>query len=518
MKIFKCYLYYENSYKGEQIYKDHYTFVINNVFPITTKLYKFNLIDNLDESDIVIIPFDFLNDKSIYDNIKYKKLILICRTDSCTSMLYNIIKNNTLNILRNTILFLYANGFVDKDNYCKIQNERFFFLEYENNSLLNDNNKYNLITDYQQCLIPHFLRFYFYHNKNHYLIPFEKINNEIYTNELLIKNIDKMINVTNIDFSKKIYDISFIGCVDYGDAYIPTEHRKKLVYFLNNLKQNSTYNIFVSDKKTSKEGMIDLMLKTKIFISPWGLGEYSGKDYESILLGCILFKPSFYNDRNHYCSYPNIYNNNETCIIYKYDNSDLYDKLKNTLDNYNDLSSYFHKNNFKMFSDLTMEKIKKDYINYFDNIVNEKLLNNTNHIYFECNNDIIFLKLFKMCRDDNEYINIMQINNEIKINIKNMSEIEKKNKISSGIGFNGYINLCKFNIKLDINTDSTKEKTLIYYDGNKYLTYKDKLTNKYNTIIFENIYNIDKFRFFIDYDELNENFNIFFKNVELIID
>lgn len=27
---------------------------------------------------------------------------------------------------------------------------------------------------------------------------------------------------------------------------------------------------------------------TKIFISPFGLGEFSGKDYEAILAGCVL--------------------------------------------------------------------------------------------------------------------------------------------------------------------------------------------------------------------------------------
>ena len=516
MKTFKCYLIYEDYYKGEQGYKDHYTFVINNVFPITTKLYKFDLIDNLEKSDVVIIPYDFLKNKTIYDNITNKKIILVCRTDACTSILYNLIKNKRFNILSNTILFLYTNGFVDKDNYCKIQNERFFYLTYKNISLLNDIKNYNINTSQQQCLIPHFLRFYFYHNKNHYFIPFRDLNNEIYTNELLIENTDKMINVTNIDFSKKKYDISFVGFVNY-DHDIPREHRKKLVKFLNDLKNKSTYNIYVSDKKISKEEMIELMLETKIFISPWGIGEYSGKDYESIILGCILFKPSFYNDKNHYYSYPNIYDNNKTCIIYKYDNSDLYDKLNNTLNNYNELSIYFHKNNFEMFSNLTIKNIKKDYINYFDNILDKKILYNENHINIEYNNDIVFLNLFEMCKD-NEYVNIMQINNEIKINIKNMSEIEEEKKISSGIGFNGHINLCKFNIKLDINIDSTNEKTLIYYDGNECLTYKNKLTKKYNTIIFENIYDINQFRFFIDYHELNENFNIFFKNVELIID
>jgi hypothetical protein len=43
---------------------------------------------------------------------------------------------------------------------------------------------------------------------------------------------------------------------------------------------------------------------TKIFVSPFGLGEFSGKDYEGMLAGSLVVKP--YSDKLK--SYPNIYN------------------------------------------------------------------------------------------------------------------------------------------------------------------------------------------------------------------
>tara|TARA_B100001287_G_scaffold276853_2_gene290132 strand:- start:24167 stop:25714 length:1548 start_codon:yes stop_codon:yes gene_type:complete len=515
MKLFNCYLYYENLYKGESCYKDHYTYVFENLFPLNTKYYQFNLIDNLKQSDIVIIPINFTYDQKIYDDIKNKKLILILLTDHVDSMCYNLIQNKSFNILANTILFLEANSFTDKNNYLKNLNTRYFYTAYKDPSFLNSKTDYNYNTSIKQCLIPHFLRFYFYHDKNHYLIPFNNLNGEKYTKNLLIQNIDKMININNIDFSKKIYDISFVGCLDYGEQTIPTEHRKKLVKYLNDLKKKSTYNIFVSDKKITKENMIELMLKTKIFISPWGIGEYSGKDYESILLGCILFKPSFYSDKNHYCSYPNIYNNNETCIFYKYDNSDLNDKINNTLINYKNLSVYFNKNILNLFSNLTIENIKKDYINYFDNILEKKLLCNSDILNIEYNTDVIYLNLFRLC-NNNKYINITFYENEFVINVKHMYENENKDIHSTGIGFNGNISSREFNIQIDIKIDSEQDKSLIYYNGKEYLNHKNKINANYNTFIFKNIFNIDKFRFFVDYKQLNEDFNIFFKNIKLI--
>jgi hypothetical protein len=42
---------------------------------------------------------------------------------------------------------------------------------------------------------------------------------------------------------------------------------------------------------------------TKVFISPYGLGEFSGKDYEAMLTGCLVVKPW----AHKLWSYPNIY-------------------------------------------------------------------------------------------------------------------------------------------------------------------------------------------------------------------
>ena len=169
-----------------------------------------------------------------------------------------------------------------------------------------------------------------------------------------------------------------------------------------------------------------------------------------------------------------------------------------------------------MFSNFNIKKIKKDYINYFDNVLNEKLLCNSNYLYIELEKNILFLKLFNLCNNKN-YINILlNNNNEFKISIENMSEFDVKNIYSTGIGFKGLINLKQFNIKLDIKIENDEEKNIIYYDGYKYVNHEDKITEIYSTIIFKNIYDINKFRFFIDYKQLIKNFTVLFKNISII--
>ena len=70
MKVFNCYLIIDDYYRGEYNYKNHYTQVLNKIFPLITNKYIFNLIDNKEDSDIIICPYDKYN---IYNEI-YSKI------------------------------------------------------------------------------------------------------------------------------------------------------------------------------------------------------------------------------------------------------------------------------------------------------------------------------------------------------------------------------------------------------------------------------------------------------------
>jgi hypothetical protein len=51
-------------------------------------------------------------------------------------------------------------------------------------------------------------------------------------------------------------------------------------------------NIFHADYKIHYRHFIEILRDSKIFISPFGLGEFSGKDYEAMLSGALLVRAS----------------------------------------------------------------------------------------------------------------------------------------------------------------------------------------------------------------------------------
>jgi len=82
--------------------------------------------------------------------------------------------------------------------------------------------------------------------------------------------------------------------------------------------------------KISKRKYYDELIRTKIIISPFGYGEINLKDFEAFLNGCILVKP----DMAHLDTWPNFYIKNKTYLSFKWDFSDLLEKLENILLNY----------------------------------------------------------------------------------------------------------------------------------------------------------------------------------------
>jgi hypothetical protein len=60
-----------------------------------------------------------------------------------------------------------------------------------------------------------------------------------------------------------------------------------------------------------------------------GWGEFSHKDFETTLLGCVLVKPGGAGIVN----YPNIYEDGVTCVCCRLDYTDLEDKIMGLLQN-----------------------------------------------------------------------------------------------------------------------------------------------------------------------------------------
>jgi len=75
----------------------------------------------------------------------------------------------------------------------------------------------------------------------------------------------------------------------------------------------------VPQKKYFKE-----LERSKIGVSPFGLGEICYRDYESIWFGTVLIKP----DMSHIYTWPELYKDGITYIAHKWDLSDLSEKIE----------------------------------------------------------------------------------------------------------------------------------------------------------------------------------------------
>ncbi len=148
----------------------------------------------------------------------------------------------------------------------------------------------------------------------------------------------KMQNYINIDFdckAKRSIDAFFVGTTDYGKNTVAiNHHRKKCIIELNKLKR---LNIVAgSGRPKSKKQYDELMLSSKICVSPWGLGEACYRDFESIYSGSILIKP----DTSYIQGYQDIYQNDKYYIPCKIDFSDLGEKILWVRNNWNDLHDF----------------------------------------------------------------------------------------------------------------------------------------------------------------------------------
>lgn len=68
---------------------------------------------------------------------------------------------------------------------------------------------------------------------------------------------------------------------------------------------------------------------SRLSVSPYGVGEFCYRDYESIACGATLVKP----DMSHMSTWPNFYQEDKTYVPHKWDLSDLSEKIENLIGN-----------------------------------------------------------------------------------------------------------------------------------------------------------------------------------------
>ena len=79
------------------------------------------------------------------------------------------------------------------------------------------------------------------------------------------------------------------------------------------------YKVLVPNQRVDQQGYYQEMRSSRICVSPFGYGELCWRDFETVLMGCLLVKP----DMSHIRTEPDIFVARETYVPCKWDFSDL---------------------------------------------------------------------------------------------------------------------------------------------------------------------------------------------------
>eukprot|EP00873_Tetraselmis_striata_P029096 jgi/Tetstr1/449360/TSEL_003872.t1 len=144
----------------------------------------------------------------------------------------------------------------------------------------------------------------------------------------------------SIPLHERSIDITFVGVVDkqwkmpmeqsqpHNGSVIWTEtmrartgvmeHRQFAIDRILELRDKYGLNVVTQRGHDKYANFVELLRDTKVFVSPFGIGEFSGKDYEALMAGALVAKPML----RSYESYPNIYSS-RYMLDTKVDFSDL---------------------------------------------------------------------------------------------------------------------------------------------------------------------------------------------------
>ena len=243
-------------------------------------------------------------------------------------------------------------------------------------------------------------------------------------------------------------------------------YRKKLLEKLKNININNNFNLYT--ESTTKEIFYDKLLKSKIMISVWGIGESLIDDYFCIHNDIIVLKVN----TNHIKDFYNLYEENNIFHFFNLDFSNLEEKINEILNNYD----YYYKLHNKK-RELIIKKFDVNYhIDYLSYHINKNKPININIPFKKNIFDFFYDKKFR--RKYNINFNSSLNDSEVVLYLFNMGIkslfYDNKLNLDSNYDFNKEIKNIKYFLDLG-------KKLIIYIreDGAAIIDCINQLIQKY---------------------------------------
>ena len=139
-----------------------------------------------------------------------------------------------------------------------------------------------------------------------------------------------------------------------------TKHRKTAWDILDNL--NDKYNV-VKGQSTPQQ-FVEVMKRSKVGLSPFGMGELCYRDLELIQWGCLLVKP----DMSKVLTEPDFFKPMETYVPVKTDWSDLNETIEKVLANFKDYQYIIDNARNKVVEMYSYQNVCMYWYNFFANM------------------------------------------------------------------------------------------------------------------------------------------------------
>lgn len=176
----------------------------------------------------------------------------------------------------------------------------------------------------------------------------------------------QQMQVGNVDRDVDVCAI-YQGILDNGNMdhelrtdVLYTKHRKTAWDILDNL--NDKYNV-VKGQSTPQQ-FVEVMKRSKIGLSPFGMGELCYRDLELIQWGCLLVKP----DMSKVITEPDFFKPMETYVPVKADWSDLNETIEKVLANFKDYQYIIDNARNKVVEMYSYQNVCMYWYNFFANM------------------------------------------------------------------------------------------------------------------------------------------------------
>ena len=148
-----------------------------------------------------------------------------------------------------------------------------------------------------------------------------------------------------LPLSNRKYDVVFMGTTRYNEKI--TKHRLDVIKNIEDVCRKNKLQCYTSTTPIKYSKYMNILNNTKIFISPYGWGEFSLKEYECICFGAHIVKPKIY-----FQYYPNYCENMDDFEI---DFSNFESKILHILANLGEAQKKVDSNR-KLFLDYCVNK------------------------------------------------------------------------------------------------------------------------------------------------------------------